>query len=166
MTKDRRVIVEADFVVVVMDTDGTHLTRYEKDDDNEPLFRRIITYITSTNDGNIFVAGDNKVVVFGKTEIINIYRENCTVNYSWKRRFYPPSVTTTPIDNVIVVDMEIHTLHILNNSSYLLTNYNTTDIEIYLPEQLAITTEGSFNVLYMHCVNSSTRFYKMVITGC
>lgn len=68
--------------------------------------------------------------------------------------------------NVIVADSENQTLHILNNTGHLqITTYNTADIGIQILYKLAITTEGSFTVLYM--TGSFSRLYKMVnITGC
>lgn len=71
VTKDGRVIVSDFNVIVVMDTDGTHLIRYEEDK-NQELFSEK-TSITSTINGNMFVADYNgsKVVVFKNTDIIN-----------------------------------------------------------------------------------------------
>ncbi|VDI34518.1 Hypothetical predicted protein [Mytilus galloprovincialis] len=160
VTKDDRVIVSVDNAVVVMDTDGNHLTRYEKDENNKQVFSHFATSINSTINGNIFVAGyyDRKVVVFGKTDIISIYRGHHSFNNEYTGN------ESTPMDNVIVADSQNHALHILNNTGHLLTTYNTKDIGIPILEHLAITKEGSFTVLYM--TSSRSNLYKMVITGC
>lgn len=62
VTKYCRVIVNSDEVVVIIDIVGNHLTRYEKDKNNRHIFS-YITFITSTINGNIFVADkyDRKV---------------------------------------------------------------------------------------------------------
>ncbi|XP_076079193.1 uncharacterized protein LOC143049448 [Mytilus galloprovincialis] len=163
VTKDGRVIVNVSKMVKVMDTDGKHLRWYSKDENNPLIFRHTITSITSTNNGYIFVAVyyDRQVVVFGKTDIFNIYRGHPNIK-DGVTQFYPSSVATTPNDNVIVADSFNDTLHILDNTGHLLTTYK--DIGIPIQEHLAITTEGSFTVLYM--ISKSTSLFKMIITGC
>lgn len=163
VTKVGKVIVGGDSVVVVMDTDGRHLTRYEKDENNKIIFPYEISCLTSTTNGNIFAActSDTKVVVLGQTEIISIYRGHPTVNDEYNK-FYPSSLVTTPMDNVIVADSENHSLHILDNTGHLLTTYNTADIGLTPLHKLAILTEGSFT--YMTSIGCE--LYKMVITGC
>ncbi|VDI48061.1 Hypothetical predicted protein [Mytilus galloprovincialis] len=84
VTKDGLVIVGVNKVVIVMDTDGKHLTMYEKDENNQQLFSGISS-ITSITNGNIFVAciHDRKVVVFQKIEIISIYRGHPSNNHTY-----------------------------------------------------------------------------------
>ncbi|XP_071136376.1 uncharacterized protein [Mytilus edulis] len=173
VTKDGRVIVGGDNVVVVMDTDGKHLTRYEEDENNQQIFDATIWSITSTLNGNIFVAqpySNLKVVVLGKRDVINNYTGHPSINR--QRRFTPLSVITTPMDHVIVADYNYHTLHILDNTGHLLTTYNTKDRGIAYPRSLVITMEGPFSVLYIGCdmtfIKSSDtgKLYKMNIIGC
>ncbi|XP_063404742.1 uncharacterized protein LOC134688200 [Mytilus trossulus] len=174
VTKDGRVIVGGDNVVVVMDTDGKHLTRYEKDEYKKLIFDGNILSITSTLNGNMFVAqpySNPRVFVLGKGAVINNYTGPPSINRH--SSFNPLSVITTPMDNVIVTDYSSHTLHILDNTGQLLTTYNTKDIGIEYPKSLAITMEGPFAVLYIGCYTWSYedssdigRLYKMNIIGC
>lgn len=174
VTKDCRVIVGGDKVVVVMDTDGKHLSRYERDKNNRPIFDGSIWSITSTINGNIFVAQtypNPRVVMLGKGDAINYYTGHPSINSL--NTFDPESVITTPMDHVIVADYNNHTLHILDNTGHLLTTYNTKDVGIKYPRSLAITMEGNFAVLYIGGYTGSYedssdtgRLYKMNIMGC
>ncbi|XP_071136379.1 tripartite motif-containing protein 2-like [Mytilus edulis] len=176
VTKDGRVIVGRNKVVIVMDTDGNHLTRYMEDKNNKPIFDGNIWCITSTLNGNIFVAkpysNNPRVVVLGKGDAISYYTGHPSINRY--NAFWPEAVITTPMDNVIVADFSSHTLHILDNTGHLLTIYNTKDRGIEYPRSLAITMEGNFAVLYIGCRNTGScedssdtgRLYKMNIIGC
>ncbi|CAG2200393.1 unnamed protein product [Mytilus edulis] len=109
----------------------------------------LITSITSTINGNIFAACNRKVVVFRNTDIISIHRIHSTVNDETgiNFSFSHSSVVTTPLDNVIVAYCDNRKLSILNNTGHLLTTYNTKDIGMSFPKHLAITTEGSCNIM-------------------
>ncbi|VDI27443.1 Hypothetical predicted protein [Mytilus galloprovincialis] len=174
VTKDGRVIVGGGKVVVVMDKDGKYLTRYEEDENKKLIFDGTIWSITSTLNGNIFVAqpySNPRVVVLGEVVVINNYTGPPSINF--EKRFNPRSVITTPMDHVIVADCFNHTLHILDNTGHLLTTYNTKDIGIEYPRSLAITMEGPFAVLYIGCYTGSCedsshtgQLYKTNIMGC
>ena len=153
-------------IVIVMDTEGNHLTRYENDMNTAPLFEGTIWSITSTRNGNIFVIEfiDNpRVVVLGKSGLISTYRGHPSINMT--NRFHPMSIVTTPLDNVIMADCDNHTLHILDNTGHLLTIYDTMDIHIRYPRSLAINiTEGPVAELYLGCLHGR-KLYKMSIIG-
>ncbi|CAC5386328.1 unnamed protein product [Mytilus coruscus] len=160
VTKDCRVIVGG-VEVVIIDSDGNNLTRKEKDKNN----KYILYGLKSTKwEAKYSYHTKGQVVVFRNTDIISIYGGHSTVN-SEESRFSPSSIVSTPKDNVIVADCDNDTLHILNKTGHLLTTYNTMDTEILFPEHLAITSEGSFIVLFM-TKHGSGNLYKMVITGC
>ncbi|XP_063447086.1 uncharacterized protein LOC134726605 [Mytilus trossulus] len=166
VTKDGTVIAGGTKIVIVMDTEGNHLTRYENDKNNTPLFEGTIWSITSTLYGNIFVIEfiDNpRVVVLGKSDLISIYTGHPSINIT--DRFHPMSIVTTPLDNVIMADCDNHTLHILDNTGHLLTIYDTMDIHIRYPRSLAInSTEGPVAELYLGCLHGR-KLYKMSIIG-
>ncbi|XP_071136378.1 uncharacterized protein [Mytilus edulis] len=173
VTKDGRVIVGGYAWVDVIDTDGSHLTRYIRDKNNRPIFERNIWSITSTLNGNIFVVQicpNPRVVVLGNGDVINKYTGHPLINCDIT--FDPETVITTPMDNVIVADNGSNTLHILDNKGHLLTTYKTPEIGIYNPRSLAITMEGNFAVLYIGCDMSNEessdtgKLYKMNIIGC
>lgn len=171
VTNEGRVIVGGITLIVVMDTNGNHLKRYEKDKNNESIFDGLICSITSTVNGNIFVIQTSikkSVVVLGKEDIINNYVGSPSINRYGE--FSPKSIVATPLDNVIVADDINHTLHILDHNGQLLTTYNTKDIRILFPTTLAITMEGPFAVLYLGChtilgTSNSGMLYKINYTG-
>ncbi|XP_071150234.1 uncharacterized protein [Mytilus edulis] len=174
VTKDGRVIVGGGNVVAVMDKDGKHLTRYERDKNNKLIFDGTIWSITSTINGNIFVVqthSNPRVAVLGEEDVIYNYTGHPSINSH--SAFDPQSVITTPMDNIIVADLCYDTLHILDNTGHQLTTYNTKDIGIEYPVSLTITMEGPFAVLYIGCYKMSYedssdtgRLYKMNIMGC
>ncbi|CAG2237766.1 unnamed protein product [Mytilus edulis] len=154
-------------MIVAMDTNGKHLTNYHTDKDRNPLFRESINAMTSTHNGNIFAIDSfERVVVLGKTEVINIYTgDSIDDDYDYKR-FSPNSLVTTSLDNVIVGhSLYSDEFHVLNNSGILLTTYDLSNAGIGYVATLAITTEGQLDVLYAGC-GVSPNFYKMTIAGC
>ncbi|VDI23046.1 Hypothetical predicted protein [Mytilus galloprovincialis] len=172
-SKDGRVIMGGGKFVVVMDTCGKYLTRYENDKNKKPIFKGpLVCSITSTSNGNIFIIEyfHEGVVMLGKGDVIDIYTGNPVYNYNIGS-FNPISVVTTPMDNVLVADNGNHTLHILDNNCQLLTVCNIRDIGIKSPASLAIIMEGPFPVLYIGChvceSNPETgKLFKMNIMEC
>ncbi|XP_071132777.1 uncharacterized protein [Mytilus edulis] len=165
-----RVIVGGYELVVTMNTKGVHCKRYDYDEDFKPLVKSYSRALTSTGNGNIFVIDGidvDRVAILGEKGIIGIYSGPSTVTGE-DIIFNPQSVVTTSLDNVIVADYH-DKLHILDNRGYLLTKYDTKDIGISYPLSLAITTEGTFSVLYIGCYKKDTvinaPLYKMCITG-
>ncbi|XP_063397268.1 uncharacterized protein LOC134681554 [Mytilus trossulus] len=173
VSKDGRVIIGGGKFVVVMDTNGSYLTRYENDKNKKTLFKgKLVCSITSTCNGNIFIVEyfNKGVIMLGKDDVINIYKGNPVYNY-YTGSFNPISVVTTPMDNVLVADNGNHTLHILDNNCRLLTVCNIGDIGIKRPASLAIIMEEPFPVLYIGCdvydSNSKKgKLYKMNILEC
>ncbi|XP_076104397.1 uncharacterized protein LOC143073045 [Mytilus galloprovincialis] len=180
VTSDGQVIVgggtiEGRRAVFVLNKSGDHEAVYEHDQHNQPIFR-CPRSITTTSNGNIHVSDydpdleedSGKVVVLGPGgDVINIYKGDTEINK--EEPFKPEEVVTTPRDNVIVVDLDTETLHILNNSGQLITYIKTTDHGIKDPFALAFSPTGQ---LYIGCskLNSSTakeaKLYKVNISGC
>ncbi|XP_071169267.1 uncharacterized protein [Mytilus edulis] len=159
--------------VFVLNKNGDHEAVYEHDKHNQPIFD-YPSDITTTSNGNIHVSdsdpnGDrSKVVVLGKAgDVINIYNGDTEINK--KVPFSPAGIVTTPRDNVIVVDIDIDTLHILNNSGHLITYIKTTDNGIERPYSLAFSQTGQ---LYIGCSKpgdstaKEAKIYKVNISGC
>ncbi|XP_071169304.1 uncharacterized protein [Mytilus edulis] len=159
--------------VFVINKNGDHEAVYEHDKHNQPIF----SYpwrITTTSNGNIHVADYNlgedsgKVVVLGQAgDVVNIYKGDTEINK--KIPFIPVDIVTTPRGNIIVVDVDTDTLHILNNSGHLITYIKTTDNGIEDPHALAFSQTGQ---LYIGCSqpDSSTaskdaKLYKVNILG-
>lgn len=166
-TKGGRVMISGMHFVEVLNKDGKCLNRYHRDVKGDDIFSYNITSITSTIEGNIFVASklDRKVVVFSNNHnIINVYKGHSTV-HSEESRFSPSSLVTTPKDNVIVADCNTHSLQILNNTGDLLTTLLIKDMGMSEPNNLAITTEGSSTVLFVTCLGSNI-LYKMFYSEC
>ncbi|VDI77129.1 Hypothetical predicted protein [Mytilus galloprovincialis] len=159
--------------VFVLNKNGDHEAVYEHDKHNQPIFD-YPARITTTSDSNIHVADfhpdadSGKVVVLGPGgDVINIYKGDTEINK--KKPFRPVEIVTTPRDNVIVADMDTHTLHILNNSGELITHIKTTDNGIAYPNSLAFSQTGQL------CIGCSTpgdstakeaKIYKVNISGC
>lgn len=151
-------------MVIVMDHEGSHGKVYG---DNQNISFSFPRKITSTNDGYIFVIdqiGDEyegKVAVLGKEHNINIYYGIPVINTK-DRPFTPFDITTTPADNVIVVDINTSTLHILNSSGQLLTYISTEEKEIPIPCSIGITMAGPFCMLYVGTTSiNNSKLYKL-----
>ncbi|CAG2194689.1 unnamed protein product [Mytilus edulis] len=173
VSKDGRVIMGGVRFVVVMDTYGSYLTRYENDKNKKPIFKgQLVHSITSTSNGNIFIVEyfNKGVIMLGKDDVINIYTGHPVYNY-YIGSFNPISAVTTPLDNDLVADNGNHTLHILDSNCQLLTVYNIRDIGIRRPASLSIIMNRPFPVLYIGCDvcesnSKSGKLYKMNIMEC
>lgn len=162
ITKDNRVIIGAipagkifpargKRVVIVMDLSGNHLTKFEYDKNNKPLF----TYpyrITTTSQGNICVVDKldeirrGRVIILGPSgQVIHIYTGNPDVNTE-DRPFKPSDILTTPLDNVIVADSKNHALHILGCNGQIISHYRVNLIGIQGLYSLALSSPGHFYI--------------------
>ncbi|XP_071168690.1 uncharacterized protein [Mytilus edulis] len=181
ITSDNKVLVggvNKDFpkqgrrVAILMNQNGDHERVYEHDQHKQPIFT-FPRSITSTSNGNIYVVDRvsderGRVVVLGQGgDIINIYTGDKEINKD--RPFVPTNIVTAPRDNVIVADLNTHTLHILNNAGLLMTCYKTSDINIIFPYSLAFSPTGQ---LFLGCnrpAGSTTKegkLYEVTISGC
>ncbi|XP_071169816.1 uncharacterized protein [Mytilus edulis] len=159
--------------VFVMNKNGNHEAVYEHEKHNHPMFR-YPGNITTTSNGNIHVSdyhpkeGSGKLVVLGRGgDIINIYKGDTEINK--KFLFRPSGIVTTLKDNVIVVDVDTNTLHILNNSGQLMTYIKTTDNGIEYPFSLTFTPTGQLFIGCTRQISSTTKevkLYKVNISGC
>ncbi|XP_076101149.1 uncharacterized protein LOC143070934 [Mytilus galloprovincialis] len=159
--------------VFVINKKGDHEAVYEHDQHNQPIFDNPFK-ITTTINGNIHVAdyrtdeNSGKVVVLGQAgDVVNIYKGDTEINK--EEPIGPEGIVTTTRDNVIVADINTHTLHILNNSGQLITYIKTTDYGIKGACSLAFTPTGQ---LYIGCIKSNdstaeeAKLYKVNISGC
>ncbi|VDI08899.1 Hypothetical predicted protein [Mytilus galloprovincialis] len=125
--------------------------------------------ITSTMDGHNFVIDqindyfEGRVVVLGHEDTINTFCGSPTINTE-DTLVTPTDLTTTPADNVIVVDFINCVLHILNSSGQLITYICTKDIVIaQYSFSLGLTMPVS---IYMRVGGRNNRGHKcMVIVG-
>ncbi|XP_052098620.1 uncharacterized protein LOC127733298 [Mytilus californianus] len=163
--------------VFVINKNGDHEAVYEHDHHKQPIFSYPCS-ITTTSNGNIQVADydpndlglnedSGKLVVLGKArDVINIYKGDSEINK--EEPFRPAGIVTTPRDNVIVVDVDTNTLHILNNSGQLITYINTTDHGMG-PNSLSLTPTGQFYIgttLPEDTTAKEAKLYKVNISGC
>ncbi|VDI34490.1 Hypothetical predicted protein [Mytilus galloprovincialis] len=161
-------------IVIVMDHKGNHGKVYGEDQTKSISF----TYpwkITSTNNDNILVidsfsdGNEGKVVVIGHEDIINTYCGSPAINTE-DTPFTPTNLTTTPADNVIVVDTDNFALHILNSSGNLITYISTKDKGIAeLPFSIGYTMAGQFRILYIGtfaAAGDKGKLYKLNMVGC
>lgn len=160
-------------VVIVMNDKGHHERVHDYDQHKQPIF----TYprrITTTMNGNIHVLdcdprdANGRIVVLGQNgNLINIYAGHEDVNND--KKFKPVDIATTPRDNIIVVEMNTHTLHILNNTGHLITYFKTNAIGILGPISLTFTHAGQ---MYLGCtrkissMNREAKLYKVNMYGC
>lgn len=117
-----------------MDQAGKRLIEYEKDSNNTPLF----TYpfrLACTSNGNVIVVDSldkdfrGREVVIDQAGIIKgLYTGHHEVNTEHKP-FTPSDVFPTPSDHILVVDWEIHVVHILNNEGEFISYYCVNDME-------------------------------------
>lgn len=159
--------------VFVINHRGVRETVYEYDQHHRHIFDYPWS-ITSTSNGNIHVADCDpdsvrgSVVILGQgVDIVKTYLGHIDINSHIP--FRPESIVTTPRDNVIVADMDTHTIHILNNAGLLMTYHNMKKKGILYPLSLAINTTGQ---LYIGCSNpknsdaKETKIHEVNITGC
>ncbi|XP_052100327.1 uncharacterized protein LOC127734476 [Mytilus californianus] len=159
--------------LLVMNANGQEETVYELDQENRPLF----TYprkITDTRNGNIHVIDykpsgfKGSVVTLGKEgNIINKYKGD--PNISVMSGFKPVDIVTTPKDNVVLADVDTHTIHFLSNYGHLLTYFHTNDIGILYPYSLDFNLSGQHNIGCGRLPCSETKeamIYKVTISGC
>ncbi|XP_063409635.1 uncharacterized protein LOC134692923 [Mytilus trossulus] len=167
VTSDHRVIIGAlsggkpfpvtgRRVVVVMDQEGKQLKEYEHDNHNKRLFSFPIS-VTTTSNGNICVLDGldydqrGRVVVLSPGgDILGTYTGHPDVNTE-KKPFKPLRILTTPLDNIIVTDVDNHLLHILTDQGQSITYYNLRDIGILGPFSIALSTSGT---IYIGCVSA------------
>lgn len=178
VTNDNKVIVggvnkESIAAVIVMNDKGHHERVYDYDQHKQP----ISTYprsITTTMNGNIHVVDcrpkneRGRIVVLGQNgNIINVYSGHADVNND--KNFKPVDIATTPRDNIIVVDVNTNTLHIMNNTGHIMTYFNTEGIGIIYPQSVTFTHSGQ---LYIGCSRKAssetkeTKLYKVNMSGC
>ncbi|VDI61507.1 Hypothetical predicted protein [Mytilus galloprovincialis] len=155
--------------VFVMNKNGDHEAVYEHEKHNHPMFR-YPGNITTTSNGNIHVSDylpnedSGKLVVLGRGgDIINIYKGDTEINK--KFLFRPSRIVTTLKDNVIVVDPDTDTLHILNNSGQLITYIKTTDNGIEYPFSITFTPTGQLYIGCSKLESSPTKEAKLYIVN-
>ncbi|VDI22914.1 Hypothetical predicted protein [Mytilus galloprovincialis] len=178
VTSNNKVIIgavnsEVQYKVIVMNTKGEYETVYGHNHHNQPMFNYPQS-ITSTDNGNIHVvdyypgSDRGRVTVLGQGGgIINTYTGHTEINKDIP--FKPTRIVTTPRDNVIVADMDIHTLHILDNNGQLLTCYKTKEIGILCPFSLAFTQKGQLLIGCTRPKGSTTKeakIYEVNISEC
>ncbi|CAC5402751.1 unnamed protein product [Mytilus coruscus] len=157
-----------------MDQRGNHLKEYEHDGNNKTLFTCHLS-VTSSSNGNIFIVdwldagGRGRVVVLGQGgDVLQIYSGNLNINTE-RKPFKPRSLLTMASESIIVTDMDIHTLYILNSLGQFIIYYTLLDIEIKLPQSLALSSSGH---LYIGCTckhgsqdTYKAKFYELEYFG-
>ncbi|XP_071133176.1 E3 ubiquitin-protein ligase TRIM71-like [Mytilus edulis] len=184
LTRDNKVIVGAKSpgkiipvtgrrVVIVMDKDGIHETVYEHTKNKKGL----LTYpqsITSTANGSVVVAdfthdfaNSSRILALDKDgNILNTYKGHPEIN-TLNKPFQPEDITSTPLDNIIIPDLDFHIIHILDNSCNLIAYYNMRDIGIAYPYCTAFTSTTSF---YLGCApptdnSTNAKLYEIEYSG-
>lgn len=159
--------------VIVMNANGHQETVYELDQEQQPLFS-YPRKITDTRNGNIHVIDFNpsgfrgSVVTLGSEgNIIHRYKGDPKINAkSWLK---PVALVTTPKDNIVLADVDTHTIHLLSNYGHLLTYFQTNEIGILYPYSLDFTSSGELNIGCGRPPGSETKkamIYKMTISKC
>ncbi|XP_063447353.1 uncharacterized protein LOC134726877 [Mytilus trossulus] len=183
VSKDRKIIVGAMSVgavipvtgrrvVIVMDKDGKHEFVYEYDNNK----KRLMTYprnITSTISGKIFVADfayadrrNSRILALNKDgNILNTYKGNPNIN-NVDKPFQPESMQSTPLDSVVISDLNNQSIHILDNSCNLIYYKETRDIGIMSPSCVAFTSATLF---YLGCSppasSTNGKLYEIEYSG-
>ncbi|CAC5420300.1 unnamed protein product [Mytilus coruscus] len=130
--------------------------------------------------GIAVTASNNLILATGKSKLLqicgvtgkmtdSIYQYKGDPNISAKSRFKPVAIVTTPKDNVVLADVDTHTIHFLSNSGHLLTYFHTNDIGILYPYSLEFTSSGQLNIGCGRLPGSETKeamIYKVTISGC
>ncbi|XP_063410064.1 uncharacterized protein LOC134693250 [Mytilus trossulus] len=157
-------------VVIVMDQEGKQLKEYEhvnhkkqlfslprfrKSSITKPLFSFPIC-VTCTSNGNICVVDmldydrRGRVVVLSPGgDILGTYTGHPDVNTE-EKPFTPVRILTTPLDSIIVTDVDNHLLHILTDQGQSITYYNLRDMGILDPYSLALSSSGT---IFIGCVS-------------
>lgn len=180
ITRQNRVVIGADDdgkgMVIAMDHKGKREKIYG-DCENGSVSFTIPWRITSTSNDNMFVSDlfnnqyKGRVVVLGPGDFINTYSGHPDINTE-DRPFTPSDLTTTPADNVIIVDSNSSTLHILNTSGELITYISTKDTGIVEnPFCIGLAMAGHFCMLYIGTMNEEgntgkVKLYKLNLKGC
>ncbi|VDI63346.1 Hypothetical predicted protein [Mytilus galloprovincialis] len=178
VTRKNKVIVgtyvtEEKSTVVVMNHEGNCENVYGEDQTKGVSFSST-TNITSTSNDHIFVVEElignteGRVFVLGQGNLITIYSGHSVIN-TVDIPFKPCDLTTTPADNVIVVDFNSNTLHILNSSGQLMTYISTGDKGILTPISIGLAMAGNVCMLYIGCPESESKdakLYKLNMIGC
>ncbi|VDI08904.1 Hypothetical predicted protein [Mytilus galloprovincialis] len=159
-----------------MDHEGNREKIYGEDNTNDISFT-CPWKITVTYNDNMYVADvrnnkmEGSVVVLGHDNIINTYLGHPLVNIE-NLQLTPSDLTTTSADNVIVVDMNTCTLHILDYSGERLTYISTKDRGIVQnPFSIGLATAGQFNMLYIGTTlkegrKDKAKLYKLNFRDC
>lgn len=157
-------------VVIVMKKNGDHETVHKNDGNNKPIFRYPRS-ITTTYNGNIFVADcerrDDKGIIFvlgPGGDVINTYVGQPEIQRR-KKLFRSDNIKTSSSNKVIVADMDNEILHILDELGNLIAYYNTDGIPY--PCSLVFAKTGH---LYIGCSTPNTssnngKLYSVNILG-
>lgn len=107
--------------------------------------QRLLTYpksITSSANGTVVVAdfthdcaNSSRISALDKDgNILNTCKGHLEIN-TVNKPFQPEDITSTPLDNIIIPDLDFHIIHILDNSCNLISYYlyNMRDIGIESP---------------------------------
>lgn len=179
VTRNNKVVVGASNshkqVVIVLDNKGNPEKVYG-DDQTKYISFTCPCRITGTSNNNIFVidsTGDEyegRVVLLGQKDISHTYSGNSIINTNIP--FAPSDITATPSDNVIVVDSDSSTLHVLNPSGQLLTYISLKDKGIPQdPFSIELAMTRHFCMLYIGTVTDKrskdkAKLYKFSLKGC
>ncbi|XP_071151199.1 uncharacterized protein [Mytilus edulis] len=180
ITRQNKIIVGAyddgKGMVIAMDHKGKHDKIYDECQ-NKGISFNVPWRITATSNDNIFVSDmsnqeyEGRVVVMGPGDFINTYSGHPDINTE-NRPFSPSDLTTTPADNVIIVDDYSRSLHILNTSGELITHISTKDTGIVEnPFCIGLAMAGHFCMLYIGTLTEQgntekVKLYKLNLKGC
>ncbi|XP_063420574.1 uncharacterized protein LOC134705787 [Mytilus trossulus] len=166
-------VIDKRVAVFVINKNGDHECVYEHDQHKRPIFDYPASITTTSND-YIHVSDYDSQEVCGKVvvldpsgHVINVYKGDTEINKEVP--FGPEGIVTTPKDNVIVADIDTHTLYILNNSGQMITYMKTTDNGIAYPNSLAYTPTGQLYIgcsLHEDSTAKDAKLYKVNISGC
>lgn len=161
-------------VVIVIDQYGKQETMYEHDKNKQRLFSYPKS-ITSTINGNIIVAdysqaskNESRILALANDgTILNTYTGNPDVN-NFNKTFRPNNIATTPLNNIIVPDINCNIIHILDSSCNLISYYKTSDLGIEHPYCAAFTTSST--KFYLGCSpakgsSSNAKLYELEYSG-
>ncbi|XP_076076539.1 uncharacterized protein LOC143047398 [Mytilus galloprovincialis] len=132
--------------IITMNATGEPETIYEHDKNNTPIIN-FPWRITSTSNGRIFILDklsndfNGQVVVFNEGDVIQVYKGHSEINCPDKP-FKPTNFAVTPLDNIIVTNLNMDIFHILNSSGQYITHYDTADIGIINPYSLCFSEKG------------------------
>lgn len=177
-TQDGHVLVgslNADFpkpgdrCLIIFNEEGDREDTIQYNIQGAPLFNEP-DEITTTLNGNILVVDfspERVVALKSNGDVINIYEGHPEVNK--EVTFYSGSILTSPHDNVIVADIDTHTIHVLNSEGYGIAYVRINTIGIRYPFTMAF--DGSKH-LFIGCFkndeneNEGANLYKTSLLGC